>query len=77
MRENMTKRGNGGIYKGEYPQLLSCIHTCLISLISPAWFISPSILQQIVGLNDYCKRRNFRAVHIFAQFAQGLTCAKI
>ena len=25
----------------------------------------------------YCKRRNFRAVHIFAYFAQGSRCAKI
>ena len=25
----------------------------------------------------YCKRRNFRAVHIFAHFAQGFKCAKI
>ena len=25
----------------------------------------------------YCKRRNFRAVHIFAHLAQGFRCAKI
>ena len=25
----------------------------------------------------YCKRSNFRAVHIFAHFAHGLICAKI
>ena len=25
----------------------------------------------------YCKRRNFRAVHIFAHFAQGYRCSKI
>ena len=27
--------------------------------------------------NMYCKRRNFRAVHIFAHFAQGIRCAEI
>ena len=28
-------------------------------------------------LDVYCKHRNFRAVHIFAHFTQGIRCAKI
>ena len=35
------------------------------------------IIYTYIHIHIYCERRNFRAVHIFAHFAQGIRCAKL
>ena len=39
--------------------------------------VTENNLHHLLVVSDYCKRRNFRAVHIFVHFAHGSRCAKI
>ena len=73
------------LFGGLYTLTISCFFVFCLFIVIHSFSTFPEIelssstisAYALSSVFMYCKRRNFRAVHIFAHFAQCIRCAKI